>query len=108
MVEVVVDVFYCGWWAEYPGTRAAFRPGRSACPRAIAIGAHSDPLGVRRLITVEDRSRELAVAGDWQRVVARVLRRTVSRLTALPEIHPAMSLVFVQSRDGNTGARQSR
>ena len=63
----------------------------------------SDPLGVRRLITVEDRSDQFAVTAignAWSRDVYD----GPFHLFALPETRPAVSLVFVQSRDGNTGA----
>jgi len=58
---------------------------------------------VRRLITVEDRSREFpvtALGNAW----SRDYYDGPCHLFAVPEAHPAVSLVFVQSRDGNTGA----
>lgn len=63
----------------------------------------SDPLGVRRLITVEDRSYEFPVSAIGN-VWSREYYGGPFHLYDMPETHPAMSLVFVQSRDGNTGA----
>jgi len=63
----------------------------------------SDPLAVRRLITVADRSREFpvtAIGNAW----SREYYDGPFHLFDLPETHPAISLVFVQSRDGNTVA----
>ena len=69
---------------------------------------------IRRLITIEDRSAEfpvIAIGNDWSREyydgpfhlfqVPDLSRR--SRQAKADHV-PAMSLVFVQSRDGNTGA----
>ena len=63
----------------------------------------SDPLGVRRLITVEDKSHEFPVTpigNAW----SREYYDGPFHLFKLPPTRPAISLVFVQSRDGNTGA----
>jgi riboflavin biosynthesis pyrimidine reductase len=65
--------------------------------------SQSDPFGVRRLITVEDRSREfpvVAIGNAW----SREHYDGPFHLFPLPETQPALSLVFVQSRDGNTAA----
>ena len=65
--------------------------------------SESDPLGVRRLITIEDRSNQFpvtAIGSSW----SRKYYDGPFHLFAMPDRHPAISLVFVQSRDGNTGA----
>lgn len=65
--------------------------------------SRSDPFGVRRLITIEDRSREFpltAIGNAW----SREYYDGPFHLCTLPDARPAVSLVFVQSRDGNTGA----
>ena len=70
---------------------------------ALSPSTASDPLGVRRLITVEDRSREfpvIPIGNTW----SRGFYDGPFHLFELPEAGPAVSLVFVQSRDGNTGA----
>lgn len=59
--------------------------------------------GINRLITVEDRSRSLPVepvGNAW----SRLYFDGPFFVHALPPTLPAVSLVFVQSRDGNTGA----
>ena len=63
----------------------------------------SEPLQVRRLITVEDRSGLYPVTpigNDW----TRAYYDGPFYLYELPEDRPAVSLVFVQSHDGNTAA----
>lgn len=63
----------------------------------------SEALQVRRLITVEDRSGRYPVTpigNDW----TRAYYDGPFYLYELPEDRPAVSLVFVQSRDGNTVA----
>jgi len=58
---------------------------------------------IRRLITIEDRSAEwpvIAIGNDW----SREHYDGPFHLFQLPDDLPAVSLVFVQSRDGNTGA----
>ena len=65
--------------------------------------SRSDPFGVRRLITIEDRSREFpltAIGNAW----SREYYDGPFHLCTLPDARPAVSLVFVQSRDSNTGA----
>ena len=67
------------------------------------VSSGSDPFGVRRLSTVEDRSRDfpvIAIGNDW----SRDYYGGPFHLFELPGARPAVSLVFVQSRDGNTGA----
>ena len=62
-----------------------------------------DPYGVQRLRTVDDRSGErplLEIGDAWSR---RYYDGPFHLSPAPPDL-PAMSLVFVQSRDGNTGA----
>lgn len=62
-----------------------------------------DPCGVRRLVTIEDRSSEwpvLEVGNAW----SRRYYDGPFHLFEVPASLPAISLVFVQSRDGNTGA----
>ena len=59
--------------------------------------------GVNRLVTVEDRSSEWPVTGignAW----SREYFDGPFYLFAAPRDRPAISLVFVQTRDGNTGA----
>ena len=63
----------------------------------------SEPVQVRRLLTVEDRSDCFPVTpigNDW----TRAFFDGPFYVYALPEGRPAVSLVFVQSRDGNTAA----
>ena len=63
----------------------------------------SDPSGVHRLVTVEDRSSEwpvVAIGNAWSR---RYYGGSFHLFEA-PSLLPAISLVFVQSRNGNTGA----
>ena len=70
---------------------------------APSLSSASDPLGVRRLITIEDRSHEFpvsAIGNAW----SRESYDGPFHLYELPKTHPARSLVFVQSRDGNTAA----
>lgn len=59
---------------------------------------------IRRLITIEDRSAEfpaaIAIGNDW----SRAHYDGPFYLFKQPDHLPAVSLVFVQSRDGNTGA----
>lgn len=58
---------------------------------------------MRRLITIEDRSGDrplVAVGNSW----SRRYYDGPFHLAPLPREAPALSLVFVQSRDGNTGA----
>lgn len=58
---------------------------------------------IRRLITIEDRSAEwpvIAIGNDW----SREHYDGPFHLFQLPDRLPAVSLVFVQSRDGNTAA----
>ena len=58
---------------------------------------------LQRLITREDRSDEfplIAIGNAW----SREYYDGPFHLVPLPETQPAISLVFVQSRDGNTGA----
>ena len=67
------------------------------------VSSGSDPFGVRRLITVEDRSRDfpvIPIGNDW----SRDYYDGPFHLFESPGARPAVSLVFVQSRDGNTGA----
>jgi riboflavin biosynthesis pyrimidine reductase len=62
-----------------------------------------EPLQVRRLITVDDRSNRwplTAIGNDW----SRAFYDGPFHLFQLPVDRPAVSLVFVQSRDGNTVA----
>ena len=62
-----------------------------------------DPCGVRRLVTIEDRSAEwpvVAIGNAWSR---RYYGGSFHLFDA-PASSPAISLVFVQSRNGNTGA----
>jgi riboflavin biosynthesis pyrimidine reductase len=63
----------------------------------------SEALQVRRLLTLEDRSDRFpvtSIGNDW----TRAFYGGPFYLFALPEGRPAVSLVFVQSRDGNTTA----
>lgn len=65
--------------------------------------SESDPFGVRRLITIEDRAHGFpvtAIGNAW----SREYYDGPFHLFATPGTGPAISLVFVQSRDGNTGA----
>jgi diaminohydroxyphosphoribosylaminopyrimidine deaminase/5-amino-6-(5-phosphoribosylamino)uracil reductase len=58
---------------------------------------------IRRLITIEDRSAEfpvIAIGNAW----SREYYDGPFHLFQLPDRRPALSLVFVQSRDGNTAA----
>jgi riboflavin biosynthesis pyrimidine reductase len=58
---------------------------------------------INRLATIEDRSGDWPVIGignDW----SRTFYDGQFHLFAAPPAHPAISLVFVQSRNGNTGA----
>ena len=62
-----------------------------------------DPFGVRRLLTVDDRSDRwslVEIGNPWSR---RYYDGRFHVFPAPPET-PAISLVFVQSRNGNTGA----
>ncbi len=62
-----------------------------------------DPFGVRRLFTVVDRSS----ARPWLEIGNAWSRRHYDgpfHLAPLPQRSPAISLVFVQSRNGNTAA----
>jgi riboflavin biosynthesis pyrimidine reductase len=62
-----------------------------------------DPCGVRRLVTLEDRSSGwplLEIGNAW----SRRYYHGPFHLFAPPPVLPAVSLVFVQTRDGNTGA----
>lgn len=63
----------------------------------------SDPCGVRRLVTVEDRSAAwplIQIFNLWSR---RYYDGPFHLFPAPPDV-PAISLVFVQTRTGNTGA----
>ena len=63
----------------------------------------SDPCGVRRLVTIEDRSADwpvLEIGNAW----SRRYYGGPFHLFEVPKTWPAISLVFVQSRDGNTVA----
>lgn len=62
-----------------------------------------DPCGVRRLRTVEDRSSEWPVIEIFNAWSRRYYDGPFHVFPA-PKDRPAISLVFVQSRDGNTGA----
>ena len=67
-----------------------------------SVSSH-EPLQVRRLITVEDHSSRwplTPVGNDW----TRAFYDGPFHLFELPERRPAVSLVFVQSRNGNTAA----
>jgi riboflavin biosynthesis pyrimidine reductase len=78
--------------------RDALRPGRSARARA---GDGADL--INRLATIADRSSEFPVApigNAW----SREFYDGPFHVFALPPQRPAISLVFVQSRNGNTGA----
>ena len=58
---------------------------------------------VRKLITIQDRAREFPVTGignEW----SRQHYDGPFHVFAAPRDRPAISLVFVQTRDGNTGA----
>lgn len=58
---------------------------------------------INRLVTIEDRSRDwpvIPIGSDWSRLY---YDGPFHVFTAPPE-RPAISLVFVQSRNGNTGA----
>lgn len=58
---------------------------------------------IRRLITIADRSAEwpvVAIGNEW----SREYYGGPFHLFQVPDRLPAVSLVFVQSRDGNTGA----
>lgn len=74
--------------------------------RAVALGAEADrvePLQVNRLVTVDDFSRRWPVwtlGNDW----TRAYYDGPFHLFAPPADAPAIALVFVQSRNGNTGA----
>ena len=71
-------------------------------PAPLPLSA-SDPCGVRRLLTIEDRSSAwpvLEIGNAW----SRRYYGGPFHLFEVPETLPAISLVFVQSRDGNTGA----
>lgn len=62
-----------------------------------------EPLQVRRLITIDDHSDRwpvTSIGNDW----TRAYYDGSFHLFALPKDRPAVSLVFVQSRDGNTAA----
>ena len=62
-----------------------------------------EPLQVRRLITIDDESSRCPVTGignDW----TRAYYDGPFHLFELPTGRPAVSLVFVQSRNGNTAA----
>ena len=62
-----------------------------------------DPCGVRRLITIDDRSANMPVieiGNAW----SRRYYGGPFHLYAPPARLPAVSLVFVRTRDGNTGA----
>lgn len=66
-------------------------------------GSSSEALQVRRLLTIEDRSDQFpvtSIGNDW----ARAFFDGPFYLFEPPEGRPAVSLVFVQSRDGNTAA----
>ena len=68
----------------------------------LNVSSH-EPLQVRRLITVDDHSRRWPVTpigNDW----TRTCYDGPFHLFAMPEDRPAVSLVFVQSRHGNTAA----
>lgn len=70
---------------------------------APSPSSESDSLGVRRLITIEDCSNAFPVTGignSW----SREYYDGPFHLFEMPDRCPAISLVFVQSRDGNTGA----
>ena len=63
----------------------------------------SDPCGVRRMVTLEDRSAGwpvLEIGNAW----SRRYYDGPFHLFEVPDALPAISLVFVQSRDGHTGA----
>jgi riboflavin biosynthesis pyrimidine reductase len=63
----------------------------------------SDPCGVRRLVTVDDDSARwpvLQIGNTW----SRRYYDGAFHLFEVPADLPAVSLVFVQSRNGNTGA----
>ena len=71
--------------------------------RVMPDGAESSAKQVNRLVTIEDRSTAFPVTGignGWSR---RCFDGPFYVFNAPPE-RPAISLVFVQSRDGNTGA----
>ena len=58
---------------------------------------------INRLVTIEDRSADwplIPIGNDW----SRTFYDGPFHLFAAPADRPAVSLVFVQSRDGNTGA----
>jgi riboflavin biosynthesis pyrimidine reductase len=59
---------------------------------------------VRRLVTVEDRSREWPVTGLGNAWSREYFDGPFYVFSAPPD-RPAISLVFVQTRDGNTGAQ---
>ena len=63
----------------------------------------SDPCGVRRLVTVEDRSSAWPVIEIFNPWTRRYYDGPF-HLFEVPKLLPAVSLVFVQSKDGNTGA----
>jgi riboflavin biosynthesis pyrimidine reductase len=66
-------------------------------------GSSSETLQVRRLLTIEDRSDQFpvtSIGNDW----TRAYFDGPFYLFEPPEGRPAVSLVFVQSRDGNTAA----
>jgi riboflavin biosynthesis pyrimidine reductase len=64
---------------------------------------HQDWSSVRRLITIEDHSDRwplTPIGNDW----SREYYGGSFYVFDAPPVHPAVSLVFVQSRDGNTNA----
>ena len=64
-------------------------------------------MDVRRLVTIEDRSSEFPVTpigNEWSRTYYDGL----FHLFDAPADTPAISLVFVQTRDGNTGAQNPK
>ena len=67
-----------------------------------SVSSH-EPLQVHRLISVDDHSSRwpvTAIGNDW----TRAYYDGPFHLFQLPEDRPAVSLVFVQSRNGNTAA----
>lgn len=71
--------------------------------RSPSSVSSSEALQVRRLLTVEDRSHRFpvtSIGNDW----TRAFYDGPFYLFEPPEGRPAVSLVFVQSRDGNTAA----
>jgi riboflavin biosynthesis pyrimidine reductase len=76
-------------------------PRRAVAPRPE--GDRVEPLRVNRLVTIDDFSGRWPVwtlGNDW----TRAYFDGPFHLFAPPADAPAISLVFVQSRDGNTGA----